>query len=241
MSMKSKLLITGTTSGVGYELMKKYIDHYEIISISRTALPKEFNSVDQYLVDLSDLKKLDEVLKEIYVKHEYIPYVINNAGIMYKKTMENLTFNEINTSLTINAHAPLLIMKKALETMKINNFGRIINLTSGAPFNCVENYGAYSASKGLLNIYTRTIAKEYSKYNIKINLMSPGPCKTKMAPTGTLPATAPIPTVDYLLNLEKEGDTGEFYWLGYKLPLMPDHEGVEWLKGEASERFDYIL
>ena len=46
--------------------------------------------------------------------------------------------------------------------------------------NCVENYFSYSASKAALNTLTKTLSKEIKKFNIKVNSMSPGPCKTKM-------------------------------------------------------------
>ena len=46
--------------------------------------------------------------------------------------------------------------------------------------NCVENYFSYSASKAALNTIKKTLSKEIKKFNIKVNSMSPGPCKTKM-------------------------------------------------------------
>ena len=125
--------------------------------------------------------------------------------------------------------------------MKKNNFGRIINLTSGAPLNCITGFGIYSASKGALNALTVTAAREYSKYNIKINLMSPGPVRTEMTPDAPMHISVCYPTVDYLLNLDESGPTGKFFWLGYEVPLFPDLEGVEWLKGIGNSKLNKIL
>ena len=70
--------------------------------------------------------------------------------------------------------------------MKKNNYGRIINISSGGAVNCVENYFTYSSSKAALNTLTKTLSKEIKKYDIKINSMSPGPCKTSMFPNNKL-------------------------------------------------------
>jgi NAD(P)-dependent dehydrogenase (short-subunit alcohol dehydrogenase family) len=121
--------------------------------------------------------------------------------------------------------------------MKRHNFGRIINVTSGAPLNCFPGYGAYSASKGALNAFTVTTALECASYNIRINLMSPGPVRTNMAPDAPMEPSVSHPTADYLLSLDQNGPTGRFFWLGYEIPLFPELEGIEWLEGRADARY----
>jgi NAD(P)-dependent dehydrogenase (short-subunit alcohol dehydrogenase family) len=160
---------------------------------------------------------------------------------MVAETLENLSLDELEKSMSINALAPLVIIKKLLPSMKENNFGRIINLTSGAPLNCFPGYGAYSASKALLNSLTVTLAREMEEFNIKINLMSPGPVKTEMAPDAPKDVSVCFPTVEYLLNLKSDAQTGKFFWLGYEVPLFPDLEGVQWLEGIGNEKLRKIL
>ena len=116
----------------------------------------------------------------------------------------------------------------------------MINVTSGAPLNNFPNYGIYSGSKALLNSLTVTIAREYSEFDIKVNLMSPGPVKSEMSPEGPMDPSVCFPTVDYLLgdSLEK---TASFFWLGHEVPLTPNLEGVDWLKGQANGILDKVL
>ena len=133
------------------------------------------------------------------------------------------------------------ILKRFLPKMKENNFGRVIHLTSGAPLNCFPGYSAYSASKGALNAFTVTAAKECVDYNIKINLMSPGPVRTEMAPEAPMDVSACHPTVEYLFNLKEDGPTGKFFWLGYEIPLFPNLEGIRWLEGKADERYRRVF
>ena len=125
--------------------------------------------------------------------------------------------------------------------MEKYKFGRIVNLTSGAPFNCFENFGAYSSSKAMMNALTLTLANELSQSNVKVNLMSPGPVRTRMAPEAPMNVNVCLPTVRYLLDINQDGPSGKFFWLGRELPCIPDLSGIDWLNGEADERYESIL
>ncbi|MFW6040850.1 MAG: SDR family oxidoreductase [Thermoplasmatota archaeon] len=240
------LFITGCSSGVGNMLAKNLCEDYHVIAVARRIekMKKEFEDIDNistYKIDLEDISLTKKVVEEIIQEHGYIPYLINNAGVNIKENVENLTENQLMKSFKVNVVSPLIIMKKFLLTMKQNNFGRIINITSGAPLNNMQGYGAYSASKAALNSITVTASKEYNDHNIKINLMSPGPVKTEMAPNSDKDPSICLPTVRYLLNLGKTGPSGKFFWLGYEVPLYPDLKGVDWLKGKPSENMRRIL
>lgn len=240
--MKPNLLITGASSGVGRFLTHQLSDRFHVIAVARRMdrLKEEFSGitdVEYYKLDLGNPGEVDEFLDGFVKKHEYIPYLINNAGINVKSPIDELDDKNINQSFQVNAFSPIRILKRFLPRMKGEKFGRVINLTSGAPLNCFPGYSAYSASKGALNAFTVTAAKECAEYNIKINLMSPGPVRTEMAPDAPMDVSACKPTVEYLLNLKEDGPTGKFFWLGYEIPLFPNLEGIRWLEGKADERY----
>jgi len=235
---KPLLLITGVTSGVGLSLVNHYAGKYHVLALSRNEkkLKELFagkEDVTTFQVDLSDPKACDAAFRTISEKFEYIPYLINNAGINRKVELKEITYDQYLEFMHVNAIAPMIAMQHLLPAMKEQNFGRIINITSGAPLNCFPGFALYSSSKGALNAITVTAAKEYAEYNIKINLMSPGPVKSNMAPDAPMEPSVCHPTVDYLLTLEENGPTGKFFWLGYEIPLFPDLEGIEWLEGKA--------
>jgi NAD(P)-dependent dehydrogenase (short-subunit alcohol dehydrogenase family) len=197
--------------------------------------------ITTYQADLAKPDEVERLLDRLLDEFGYIPYVINNAGVNAAGKVTTLSPETIEASLQVNALAPFRIMRRLLPKMVENNFGRIINVTSGAPLNCFAGYGAYSASKGALNALTVTASREYMDYDIKINLMSPGPVRSGMAPTASMDPAACHPTLDYLLNLGTGGPTGRFFWLGYEIPLFPDLQGIQWLEGRADERFKRIL
>jgi NAD(P)-dependent dehydrogenase (short-subunit alcohol dehydrogenase family) len=240
------LLITGVSSGVGLSLVRHLSDRFHVIGLVRKLDAaresfKDLAHVSLYQVDVADQAALSACLDEVLSRHGSPSYLINNAGVNIAGSLEQLQRSDLELSLAVNFLAPALIMKRLLPAMKASNFGRIINITSGAPLNCFAGYAAYSASKAALNALTVTAAREHETLNIKINLMSPGPVRSNMAPNAPMDPSVCHPTVDYLLNLPADGPTGRFFWLGYEIPLAPDLEGVQWLEGKASDRFRKVL
>jgi short-subunit dehydrogenase len=245
--MTKKILITGASSGVGRSLANLFFRKgFELILLSRRTdyAREDFGDsklVDAWSVDLSAPSEAEPIIDKIADKHGYIPYVINNAGMLQTGKLDEISWGDFEKALHVNARMPHYIMKKVLPEMKRNNFGRIINVTSGAPLNCFPNVGIYSGSKGLLNTITVTLARETSEYDIKINLLSPGPVRSEMAPKADLLPEICHPTVEYLINADATADTGRFYWLGYEVPLFPDLDGVQWLRGIGNEKLKRIL
>jgi len=244
--MNKRLLITGTTSGVGLSLTEYLSQRFEVIALGRneTRLAERFaerTGVRTYTADLNDAERTDAVVGEIVQQHGPIGYLINNAGLMTRSALNDLPRDRLVESLQVNAIAAWQIMRLVLPGMVSEDFGRVINLTSGAPLNCFPEFAAYSASKAALNAITVTAAREYENHNIRINLMSPGPVRSNMAPDAAMDPSVCHPTVDYLLDMPPDGPTGRFFWLGHEIPLFPDLEGVDWLGGTATDRFKRIL
>ena len=240
------LLITGVSSGVGLSLARHLAGRFEVIGIARQAdaaqrALRDVSLARVYNADLAEADGLNACLDEIIKCHGYPGYLINNAGVNLPGRIDGLDAAQLSLSLQVNCLAPLAIMQRLLPAMASQDFGRVINVTSGAPLNCFPGYAAYSASKASLNAVTVTAAREYQDSNIRINLMSPGPVRSNMAPDAPMDPAGCHPTVDYLLDLPADGPTGRFFWLGYEIPLFPDLEGVQWLEGKAAGRFRRVL
>ena len=244
--MTKRVLITGGSSGVGKSLVEHLSGEFEVITLARRLhqLESHFSNnehVHYFEQDLSDLQNLSGVIQRINAEHGPISYLINNAAINEKSSLMNLNSDNLRRSFSINTIAPILIIRSLIDKMSIQNFGRIINITSGASINCPTNSAPYNSSKAALNAATVTMAKEVSGKNIKINLMSPGPVRSEMAPKAPLNPEVCHPTVDYLLSIDADGPTGRFFWLGKEIPLHPNLQGLDWASGVATDRFDRIL
>jgi len=242
MTPDAVVLITGASSGAGLSLAHHLAGRFHVLAAARRIdrLREEFgrdSHVSVFEIDLAEPASVVAALDELQARHESIPYLINNAGVMVRSSLEKMDEAVLSRSLQVNALSPALIMRRLLPGMKALGFGRVINMTSGAPLNCFPEFGAYSASKGALNALTVTAARECADVDIKINLMSPGPVKSEMAPDGPLDPSVCHPTADYLLSADERVPTGRFFWMGYEIPLFPDLSGVEWLEGRADERY----
>lgn len=243
--MNRLVLVTGATGGVGTTLCRNLSCNYQVLAVGRNSqylveLNKKIPSIHTYCVNLGSSGEVCQLVDELLNQYSYIPYIINNAGVNISQPLAELSIDELERSLTVNAISPFIIMKGMLPAMRVHNFGRVVNITSGAPMNCFPGYGAYSASKAALNALTVTEAREHQNYDIKINLMSPGPVRSGMAPSAPMDPEVCLPTLEYLLSLDDQGPNGRFFWLGRELPLFPDLKGVDWLHGTASDEFTRI-
>jgi NAD(P)-dependent dehydrogenase (short-subunit alcohol dehydrogenase family) len=239
-------VVTGASSGVGLVVARHLARRMRVAVLARREdrLREAFDGLDNVSIhpcDVADLPALATVLRTIDRAHGPIDTLINNAGIMLKRPLAELSAADIERSFAINMLAPMQAMQSVLPAMRESNFGRIVNVTSGAAFNCFANFSAYSVSKAALNALTITAAREHADSNIKINLMSPGPVRSEMAPDAPMAPEVCLPTADYLIDLPADGATGRFFWLGRELPAVPDLSGVQWLEGQAPERFPVVL
>lgn len=245
--MKDKtMIITGASSGVGKSLVEYFSNQMNIVAIARRIdkMQKQFAdlpNVTCYKCDLTNVNDIKKTINKIKFRHGFIGYLINNAGVNKSNYFIDTVPDDFEISIAVNFTAPIMIMRCILPEMIDNNFGRIINITSGAPLNNFSGFGAYSASKGALNSITITVAKEMADKNIKVNLMSPGPVKSEMAPNMTLEPTICHPTANYLINLGQNGETGEFFWLGHKVPMFSDLSDTDWLNGKPGKNMIEIL
>src|SRR5687767_3517299 len=121
----NKILITGASSGVGRSLADLfYKKGYELILIARrTEFAKDFTQgkVSAYSVDLAQPEKARDKLSAIFDEHGYIPYVINNAGILKTGKLEEVKWEDFQIAINVNARMPLWIMQRLLPAMKENN------------------------------------------------------------------------------------------------------------------------
>ena len=243
---EQKVLITGATSGVGLSLVRHLQSQYHVVALGRSGdkLKTLFGNddrVDCYVANFERTDSVSAILDNVLTEHPIVLNVINNAGAMLNASITTLNATDLQSLLSVNTIAAHVVMKKCLPAMLTSNFGRIINVTSGAAFNCFPNFAAYSASKAALNALTLTASAEHCDSNIKINLMSPGPVRSQMAPDAPLDPSVCHPTVDYLLSADESLPTGGFFWLGHKLATSPDFSGIDWLAGTAPPRIPYVL
>jgi 3-oxoacyl-[acyl-carrier protein] reductase len=228
------ILVTGASSGLGLNIAKEFIKEGAKLAVCARRLAKlkknygKKKNVFFQKVDVSDEKAIKKFIKNTIKKFGKIDILINNAGIVRSSKIEYIKSKDLRKTFDVNLFAPIIFLKETLKIMKKNNYGRIINISSGGSVNCAESFFLYSSSKAALNTLAKTLAKEINKHDIKINTMSPGPCKTAMFPKNKLSTSLSIPTVKYLSSISKKGPSGKFFWFMKKIDIIPDLSHIDW-------------
>ena len=106
--------------------------------------------------------------------------LVNNAGILIRKSIEDTTEEEWDRIMAINAKGVFLGTKHAIPAMRESGGGSIINISSTAGLVGSDSSPSYSATKGAVRLFTKATAIQYAKDNIRCNSVHPGPIDTPM-------------------------------------------------------------
>ena len=187
MNLKNKkVIITGSTGGIGNSLVQKFYESGSIILATGTneekltKLKKQFSNIFIERFKLDEHEKIESFIDNSYKKLDGLDILINNAGI----TLDNLSIRLSEESwkkvLDVNLTATFLMCKYSIKKMIKNKYGKIVNISSIVGHTGTLGQANYSASKAGIIALSKSLAIEYAKKNININCVSPGFIKTEM-------------------------------------------------------------
>ena len=190
-----RVMVTGGSRGIGKAIVKLFEDkgHY-VYSPAKKEL--NLNSV------------------KIALACTNFDVIVNNAGINILQDMSEI--NE-NTAMRVNYFSPLQIIQQIIPNMVQNSFGRIVNIGSVWINQAKQKRHAYSASKSALHSLTKSIASEYSEYNILANTISPGFIETDLTRTNN--TNEELNKIKNSIPLKRLGQTNEIAELVYFLSV----------------------
>jgi len=184
-SLKGKVaLITGATSGIGRRqaLALAQAGAAVVLVGRREARLREtvaeIESVEaraaSLSVDLTDRGRLPELAERAMLPFGSIDVLINAAGVNLRQPVEEITLESWDTTLNLNLAVPFFLARELVPDMKVNGWGRIINIASLQSSRAFPNGLAYGASKGGISQLTRAMAEAWSRHGITCNAMAPG-------------------------------------------------------------------
>lgn len=135
------------------------------------------------LVIAADLSTVDGVKHVCETALAHAPawdILVNNAGVAFTMPIAQMTVEAFDTSMAVNARAPMLLAQALLPGMVAQGGGKIINISSGTTYVGAPTGGAYAASKAALNQLTMTMAVEWGSQNIQVNAICPTIILTEM-------------------------------------------------------------
>ena len=209
--MSKKIIITGTSSGIGFELVKIFAQEKNIVlALSRDnskLRSLNLDGVDAIDFDINnpDEKKLTKFLGSFQV----IDVLINNAGYLVNKPFEETTLSDFKNTYLTNVFSVAMLIKSTIGHMREGS--NVVNISSiGGVQGSVKFPGlsAYSSSKGALNILTEMLAEEYKDKKIHFNSLALGSVQTKMlekAFPGFQASTSAKDMAKFIYNFATEG------------------------------------
>ena len=187
------VLVTGSSRGIGKAIAKIFLEnnflvcinsHKNLFELEETL--KEFENkfsrkkVMAVQADVSKYEKCLFLFDEVQKNFSDVDILINNAGISYFGLFNLMKENEWKNVLDVNLNSVINCSHIAIQSMIKKKSGVIINISSvwgkvGASCETI-----YSTSKGAVNLFTKSLAKELAPENIRINAIACGMIDTKM-------------------------------------------------------------
>lgn len=221
------VVVTGANRGIGLEICnqlarKDFIvvltSRYEkdgleaVATFNKRELTVRYHQLD--VTSPSQILKLKDFLTREFGRCDCL---VNNAGIF----MDNNEGNFFNTdaatlrqTMETNVYGPYLLCQALGALMKKNNYGRIVNISSGLGqlSEMGAGFPAYRMSKTAINVITRVLAAELAGTNILVNSMCPGWVKTRMGgPGATRSVKEGADTAVWLATLPDNGPSGKLF------------------------------
>jgi 3-oxoacyl-[acyl-carrier protein] reductase len=190
-------IITGCNRGIGKSILRLFAGNgANIFACARTIdqnfkifcknLSKKYN-VKIYIIklDLLDLEQIKNASVEILKISNKIDILVNNAGIVHNALFLMTPLKKFQEQFNVNFFSPIFFTQLILKNMIKNKSGNIINISSSAAHECNEGRSAYASSKAAIITFSKVLSKELAKFNIRINVISPGLTETEMMKIST--------------------------------------------------------
>lgn len=185
-----RALITGASRGLGAEIAAVFADAGADLVI--TGRDTAGLDVTRQVVEMKGRRCLcvEADLRTVEGPHfiglralEFfgtVDILVNNAGVVFVDSLLQTSLAHWEETLTVNLRAPFLLAQTVAPKMIEQRRGKVINISSMAGVLAPEGHGAYSASKGGLNLLTQTMAAEWAQFNIQANAVAPTVILTAM-------------------------------------------------------------
>jgi gluconate 5-dehydrogenase len=176
--------VTGGSHGIGFAMAcglasagaKIAFNSSSQESMERGLAAYREAGVDAYgcVGDVTDEVAVDRMVTDIEANAGPIDILINNAGIIKRIPMCEMSAEDFRRVVDVDLTAPFLVAKAVIPGMIQRGHGKIINICSMMSELGRETVSAYAAAKGGLKMLTRNICSEFGEYNIQCNGIGPG-------------------------------------------------------------------
>jgi 3-oxoacyl-[acyl-carrier protein] reductase len=184
-------LVTGGSRGIGAAIVRMLADKGAAVAINyrerageANALVKEITAAGGKAMaigaDVSQGPAVAELVRRATAELGAIDILVNNAGIAITRGVDDLTEDDFDRTIAVNLKSVFLCTQAALPAMRAKQWGRIVNISSGAARGAGAIGPHYNASKAGLEGLTRGYAARLVKEGITVNAVAPSLIETDM-------------------------------------------------------------
>lgn len=191
--LKGKIaVVTGGTRGIGYAIVKKYLENgakvvlfgsrEETVSRALASLKEENGSweVTGDWPKLTDAQSVREAMQKVKDAYGRIDILVNNAGISDSTSIDGYQDGAFEKVMDLNVNAMVHSIRAVVPFMKEQESGCILNTSSMVSISGQPSGSAYPASKFAVNGLTLSLARELGPSHIRVNAVAPGITRTDM-------------------------------------------------------------
>lgn len=179
--MSKVVLITGASSGIGKstaELLSQ--KGYTVYGTSRSK-KEDTSSYKMIALDVTKPHSIKKAVQEIVDTEGRLDVLVNNAGMGITGPVEDTPTDEMRKVFDTNFFGAIDVIKEVLPTMRKQQSGVIINVTSIAGYMGLPYRGIYSATKGALELTIEAVRMEVKEFGIQVTNVAPGDVATNIA------------------------------------------------------------
>ena len=211
------VIITGTSRGIGFELIHLFHKAgYAVLALSRNAKPVSnlnYENITALSFDLNHPEAYSRVEDFIQKEWIHVDILINNAGAIVNKPFSETTIEEFKEVYATNVFGVAELTRRVIPFMQPK--GHVVTISSmGGVQGSMKFAGlsAYSSSKGAVITLTELLAEEYKETGPSFNVLALGAVQTEMleeAFPGYKAPTTPLEMATYIFEFSEKGQ--QFY------------------------------
>ncbi len=188
-----KALITGSSSGIGAGVAVAYAEEGAEVVVNYpddgqrdnalsvcAAIEKAGRRGFAIEADVSDEDSVSSLVDQSIKALGGLDTLVNNAGIARSAPVEEISAEDWDRVLSVNLRSVFLVTRKVLPHLYNQNHGKIINTASQLAYKGAPGFAHYTASKGAILSFTRSLALEIGTRNINANCVAPGATRTSI-------------------------------------------------------------
>lgn len=192
MEEKKVILITGASRGIGRALayglaqddsniiIANYNKSEDKVNELKDELVSNGKNIEIYKADVSKRNEVEDMVSFVINKYGKIDVLINNAGISFVKMFTDVSDEDWNHVINTNLYSVFVTSQEVAKNMISRKSGVIINISSIFGVIGASCESIYSVTKAGIDAMTKSLAKEFSYSNIRVNSIAPGLIDTEM-------------------------------------------------------------